>query len=103
MSNGWTGGQYSLYRAIFGGYLCLWLVPSGRAFSSRAEAVPPDSLSPLVRLFPNVLAVVDAPWAITALLVIATGLAVLLAIGRFDRLAAFGLLYVGACFMSVPS
>ena len=41
LENGWTGGQYSTYRFLFGCYLCihfLALVPWGAELFSRAGA-----------------------------------------------------------------
>src|SRR3989442_2315471 len=57
VSNGWTGGQYSVVRAIFGAYLLvhlLQLIPWGAEVFSRAGILPAAWLSPLTRLFPNV-------------------------------------------------
>ncbi|HKQ64911.1 MAG TPA: DCC1-like thiol-disulfide oxidoreductase family protein [Methylomirabilota bacterium] len=100
MSNGWTGGQYSVVRAIFGAYLCvhlLHLVPWGAEIFSREGLLPDSSLSPLTRLFPNVLALWDTPVGVTALLLAGAALSVLFAIGWWDRAAAFGLWYIWAC------
>jgi predicted DCC family thiol-disulfide oxidoreductase YuxK len=102
LRNGWTGGQYSLYRAALGAYLAVhfaMLVPWGGELFSRAGMVPNAATSPLVRLFPNVLAWLDAPWMVTALL--ATGVAgsVLFAAGAHDRWAAVVLWYVWACLL----
>ena len=65
MSNGWTGGQYSVFRALFGLYLCVHfaqLLPWGAELFSRHGMLPDASASPLSRLFPNVLTWLDAPW-----------------------------------------
>ena len=69
MTNGWTGGQYSLYRAIFGTYLFahfVTLLPWGAELFSNGGVLQSDA-SPFLRLFPNVLAVTDAPVAVAAL------------------------------------
>ena len=100
MSNGWTGGQYSLFRAIFGTYLFVHfvqLIPWGAGLFSDHSVLPQASASPLTYLFPNILALWDAPAFVTALLVIAIGLSVLFAIGYYDRAAAAGLCYLWAC------
>jgi hypothetical protein len=100
MSNGWTGGQYSVFRAVFGTYLFVHfvhLLPWGAELFSDRGALPRASDSPLVHLFPNVLALWDAPAFVTALLVTAAGLSVLFAAGLFDRVAAVTLWYVWAC------
>lgn len=88
MKNGWTGGQYSLVRVIFGAYLFvhfLSLLPY--------EILPPDA-SPLWRLFPNVLAI--APLAAPIILLAAIG-SIFFAIGLYDRVAAVVIGYVLAC------
>jgi predicted DCC family thiol-disulfide oxidoreductase YuxK len=99
VSNGWTGGQYSLFRAPFGAYLFVHfaqLVPWGaELFSSRG--VLPRSASPLLHLFPNVLALDDSPAVVTALLVVGAALSVPFALGLYDRFAAVALWYVWAC------
>ena len=90
----WTGGQYSLYRAVFGVYLLIhfaMLLPWGRELFSE---VLPAAASPLLRAVPNVLAIWDAPVALIAIALIAT---VFFAIGLFDRIAAVVLWYVLAC------
>jgi predicted DCC family thiol-disulfide oxidoreductase YuxK len=101
MKNGWTGGQYSLVRLIFGVYLCvhcIQLVPwAGELFSSRG-ALPDSAASPLLPLFPNLLALWDAPVFATALVILAAGLSVLLALGFYDRTAAVALWYLWACW-----
>jgi len=102
MKNGWTGGQYSVYRAIFGGYLFvhyLRLVRWGPELFSREGLLPDPWASPLVRLFPNILSVWDSATLVRCLLVLAAGLGVLLAIGAWDRLAAAALWYLGACLL----
>src|SRR5262249_31210202 len=53
--------------------------------------------SPVLHLFPNVLAVFDGPAFTTGLIVLAAAASVLLAIGYYDRLATIVLWYVMAC------
>ena len=100
MSNGWTGGQYSVFRALFGTYLFVHfaqLVPWGAELFSCRGVLPEAGASPVLHLFPNVLAVADTPAVVTGLLLAGAGLSVLLALGRYDRAAAVGLWYVWAC------
>lgn len=102
MRNGWTGGQYSLYRAIFGGYLFFHfarLVPWSRELFSSQGLLPTASDSPLIHLFPNILAVWDTPSFAQALVFLAAVLSVFFAIGLYDRAASVGLWYLGACFL----
>ena len=102
MKNGWTGGQYSIFRALFGSYLAfhyLQLVPWGPELFSNQGLLPSPSLSPLMHLFPNILAVWDSPLIVQILLVFAAFTAVLFAIGLWDRIAAVVLWYLGACFL----
>jgi predicted DCC family thiol-disulfide oxidoreductase YuxK len=102
MKNGWTGGQYSVYRCLFGLYLFihfLRLVPWGPELFSSQGVLPRAAASPLIHLFPNVLAFCDGPRFVQALLILAAVLSVLFAIGMWDRAAAVGLWYVGACLL----
>jgi predicted DCC family thiol-disulfide oxidoreductase YuxK len=100
MSNGWTGGQYSLFRVLFGTYLFVHfaqLVPWGAELFSNRGVLADASASPLLYLFPNVLAVADSPAVVTGLLAVAAGLCVPFALGWHDRIAAVALWYVWAC------
>src|SRR5437879_7319379 len=98
--NGWNGGQYSLFRAVFGLYLFVHfveLVPWGAELFSNRGVLPHAAASPLIHLFPNVLALRDAPSFIECLLIIAAGLSFLCAAGQWDRVAALSLWYLWAC------
>jgi predicted DCC family thiol-disulfide oxidoreductase YuxK len=100
--NGWTGGQYSLYRAAFGLYLAVHfvhLIPWGAELFSNAGALPDPALSPLARLFPNLLVHFDAPWHVAALLGAAAAASLLFAAGLLDRVAAVFIWYVWACLL----
>jgi predicted DCC family thiol-disulfide oxidoreductase YuxK len=101
MNNGWTRGQYSIFRMVFGLYLLqhfLALLPWGKELFSSAGVLPRASLSPLTHLFPNILALADSPAFVAACLVAAAVLSVFFTIGRFDRVAAFLIWYLWACF-----
>lgn len=94
MKNGWTGGQYSIVRAIFGAYLFVHftaLLPY--AHQVFHEILPTDA-SPLLRLFPNILAI--APLAVPLVLLAAIA-SIFFAIGLYDRVAAVVIWYVLAC------
>jgi predicted DCC family thiol-disulfide oxidoreductase YuxK len=98
--NQWTGGQYSAFRAIFGTYLFVHfaqLMPWGAEMFSNRGMLPDGAASPLLRLFPNILALYDAPAFVMALLVLAAGASLLFAIGLYDRAAAIALWYALAC------
>lgn len=100
MTNGWTGGQWSLFRVLFGAYLFVHLaelVPWGAEIFSSAGVLPDGRLSPLLHLFPNVLAAFDSPAFVTALLVAGAVLAIPFALGCHDRAAAVALWYLLAC------
>jgi len=100
MINAWTGGQYSLYRAIFGFYLVVHFVQllpwSAELFSNRGM-LPDADASPLYPLFPNLLFVADSPFVVGALVAAAVALSACFMIGAADRLAAVALWYVWAC------
>ncbi len=99
MTNGWTAREYGIARFLFATYLAVHfaqLLPWGaEVFSS--EGVLPAPASPLLRLFPNVLAWCDAPAAVTAVLVTALLLTVPFALGIGGRAAAVALWYLWAC------
>jgi predicted DCC family thiol-disulfide oxidoreductase YuxK len=100
MKNSWTGGQYSLFRAVFALYLLvhfLQLLPWGAELFSNRGVLPDGSASPFLHLFPNVLALNDSPGMVTALLTLGTLLSVLFGIGLYDRGAALALWYIWAC------
>lgn len=102
MRNGWTGGQYSVFRVLFATYLLVHLaclVPHAGELFSSAGVLPEAALSPLSALYPNVLAWFDPPWFVVALLVVGLGASVLLALGRWDRSAALVLAYLWACLL----
>jgi predicted DCC family thiol-disulfide oxidoreductase YuxK len=102
MTNGWTGGQYSLFRAICGLYLLIhfaMLLPWGAELFSDRGVLPQGEASPLLRLFPNVLAVADSPAAVASLLILAMIAAAALMAGLLDRAAALVMWYVLACLV----
>jgi predicted DCC family thiol-disulfide oxidoreductase YuxK len=95
--NGWTGGQYSLFRFLLGIYLFvhfLQLVPWGAELWSDAGVLPNGSIIPFMHIFPNMFSLCDRPLFITAVLIVSTGLSLLLALGwyppfKFTWLSAF--------------
>ena len=102
MTNGWTGGQYSLFRVAFGLYLAVHffqLAPWGPELFSREGMIPSAAASPLAFLFPNVLVLADSPAVVVALLLAGGVLSLLLALGAWDRAAAVGIWYVWACLL----
>ena len=85
MKNGWTGGQYSLFRAVFGAYLFVHFVqlaPWAAEIFSNTGVLPNASDSPLIHAFPNLLALSDGPIFVTGLLVVAAALSLLFAVGQ---------------------
>jgi predicted DCC family thiol-disulfide oxidoreductase YuxK len=97
---GWTGGQYSLFRLALGLYLAVHyahLVPWGPEIFSSAGVLPEAAASPVIHLFPNILALWDAPGVVVSALVAGVLLGLLLAVGQWDRPAAVALWYLGAC------
>jgi predicted DCC family thiol-disulfide oxidoreductase YuxK len=98
--NQWTGGQYSLFRMIFGSYLLchfVQLIPYGAELFSNRGMLPTATASPILYAFPNLLALCDTPWFVIALLLVAVLLSGLFLIGLYDRAAAIGLWYLWAC------
>jgi len=100
--NGWTGGQYSLFRALLGLYLFVhfaYLMPWATELFSCGGMLPEASVSPLTRAFPNILSLYDAPGFVTLLAAAGAGAALAFAIGWRDRIAALLLWYILACFL----
>jgi len=101
-SSWWTGESFSVVRALFGIYLA-WhfacLIPFGEEVLSSAGVFPDASLSPLTRVFPNILAVWDSPLGVTCVLSAAVVLSLMVALGARRRLAALVLWYVWACVL----
>lgn len=100
LATSWTGGQYSLFRAIFGLYLFIhfaMLIPWGSELFSHDGVLPDRAASPLIHLFPNILAVSDGAGMIVSLLTIALLASVAFAFGWRDKIAAVVMWYVLAC------
>jgi predicted DCC family thiol-disulfide oxidoreductase YuxK len=98
--NGWTGGQYSLFRLILGTYLAVHfvhLLPWAAEVFSSTGMVPRAGESPLLHLFPNLLALADGPAVVRTLVGMGAALSVLIAIGWHDRVAVVGVWYILAC------
>lgn len=100
---GWTGGQYSLFRVLFGSYLLVHfahLLPWAAELFSHHGMLPDAEASPLLTLFPSVLRLTDSPLALDALLLSAVMAAVAFMIGWRDKLAAVWMWYVLACLFT---
>lgn len=100
MTNGWTAGSYAVARAVFGTYLALHfaqLLPWASEVFSNEGVLPDGTASPLLFLFPNILALWDSPAIVTGMVAAAAALSVLIAAGRYDRTAAILVYYVWAC------
>jgi len=101
MKNGWTGGQYSVYRFLFGLYLFLHfcaLCPWSKELFSHQGMIPDSQLSPLIHLFPNLLALNDSALFVSILNTFGLIASLFFMIGKWDRIAAFILWYILACF-----
>jgi predicted DCC family thiol-disulfide oxidoreductase YuxK len=100
MKNGWTNGQYAIYRVIFGLYLLqhfLGLLPWGGELFSSGGVLPNGSFSPLIHLFPNIFAFWDAPLFVESCLGIGAVLSLFFIFAKFDRMAAVLIWYLLAC------
>jgi len=102
MRNGWTGGQYSLFRGLFGLYLFIhftYLAFWAPDIFSNEGMLPDAALSPLIVAFPNILGVIDTPGFVVLLCVLAALASVFFAVGKWDKIAAVFLWFVLACFL----
>jgi predicted DCC family thiol-disulfide oxidoreductase YuxK len=94
----WTGGQYSLVRALFGAWslACFArLLPFEPRLGWQLAAERGRSL---FRGIPNPLAWSDAPWLADALIVLGIVASLLFAIGAWHRIAAVIVAYLWLCF-----
>lgn len=100
LNNGWTGGQYSLFRAAFGGWLCAHflavLFGSAQLFRSTGFAADASHRS-LFGLLPSPLWISDSHAMIMAMALTGFVAAVAFAIGIIDRAAAVVVCYLLAC------
>ena len=89
-------------RATLGAYLFVHFATLLRwapELFSSAGVLPKASDSPLIHLFPTILAVFDSPRFVTLLIFAAAGLSVLFAAGIADRTSAIALWYISACLL----
>ncbi len=96
----WTGGQYSLYRVLFGAFLAVHFIqlqPYGTEIFSNEGVLPDGTMSPFMAIFPNVLALSDTPAAVSALLGLAIVASIAFMVGWKDRFASVLLWYLLAC------
>ena len=100
LANGWTPATYRWLRATFGFWLMLHflqLLPWSAELFSSAGVLADAETSPYYRLFPNLFALSDAPAFVEGVHAVAALAALLLALGRCDRVAAVFLWYLLAC------
>lgn len=100
MKHGVTGGQYSLARGLFGAYLFVhfsMLAPWAAELFSNEGVISNGRDSPLLLLFPNVLALADSPAFATGFVAFGALCAIPFAFGFRDRWFALALYYVWAC------
>jgi predicted DCC family thiol-disulfide oxidoreductase YuxK len=99
MKNGWTRGQFRIFRVTFGLYLVyhfLSLLPWGAELFSSQGVLPQGAMSPLFHLFPNVFLLWDRPLFVQTCLLAAAIFSLFLTVGKFDRVMAVLVWYVWA-------
>ena len=100
MKNGWTRGQFRIFRVTFGLYLLyhfLSLLPWGPELFSSKGVLPKGTMSPLFHLFPNLFLLCDSPLFVQACLLVAAIFSLFLTVGKFDRVMAILVWYFWAC------
>jgi hypothetical protein len=100
VNNSWTGGQYSIFRALLGMYLFVHfahLVPWGKELFSNAGMIGDAALSPLFGIIPSILSISDSPAMVAGMLVTGAVASVFLALGKHDKVAAIAIWYILAC------
>ncbi len=96
---GWTGGQYSVFRVIFGSYLLvhfLGLLPWATEVWSNEGVIPSGSDVPTLMPW-NVLQWLDAPAFVFSFISLLGVASVFFLLGSFDRVAAIFLWYGLSC------
>ena len=100
MKNGWTSGQFAVFRVILGLYL-VWhfvaLLPWGAEVFSAQGVLPDRALSPLIHLFPNIFRLSDSSLFVSLCLCAGVVCSIFFLIGKFDRIAAVLIWYLWAC------
>jgi predicted DCC family thiol-disulfide oxidoreductase YuxK len=94
MSNGWTGGQYSLLRVMLGAYLLV-----GVGLLAGPATAPGFDSAGRIPLFPNPLDLLGPPMGGIALIALGAAAGLLLLVGLFERIGAVALLYILACLV----
>ena len=98
-SNKWTGGQYSLFRFIFGLYLAIHygrILPYARELFSNEGLILDGKASRFVIYFLNPLAILDSPFFIKVFLILGILASLLFAIGFRAQKNAIFLWLLGA-------
>ena len=93
----WTGGQFSIFRALLGVYLAahfIHLAPYAAELFSNTGTLADSSASPLFALFPGLYRISDAPTFVTATTIGGALIAIALAVGLRTRVAAIALWYL---------
>lgn len=91
MNESWTGGRYSIYRALLGAFLVVhfaMLLPYGAEVFGEGGLLASASLSPYFGVLPNPLAYFDSAMSIAIFLSAGVLCGVAVAIGWFDRVGA---------------
>jgi predicted DCC family thiol-disulfide oxidoreductase YuxK len=106
MAERWTGGQYSIYRALLGTYMLAhfaMLLPYGSELFAAGGTVAEGAMSPLFGVLPNPLLLSDGAMAVLVLLALGCVCAFALAVGWWDRaVAVLAALVLGWLFQRNP-
>lgn len=102
----WSGGQYSLYRAALGAFVCTHfaqLLPYASELFAAGGLLASSALSPYVGALPNPLETWDTPRIAQLLVAIGAVCGVAVALGLFDRVGALlAALILGWLFQRNP-
>ncbi len=86
-----TGGFYTLFRVGLGAYLFIHfahLLPWAMEVFGNGGLIKESHNSPFMGIFPNPLAVFDTQWMLSGLLIIGSACGLLIAAGKWDRIAS---------------
>jgi predicted DCC family thiol-disulfide oxidoreductase YuxK len=100
IKNGWTRGQFRIFRVTFGLYLLyhfLSLLPWGPELFSSQGVLPQGAMSPVFHLFPNLFLLWDSSLFVQACLLAAALFSLFFTAGKYDRVMAVLVWYLWAC------
>jgi predicted DCC family thiol-disulfide oxidoreductase YuxK len=99
LANGWTRGQFRLYRILFGLYLLQHFIVLLAWGADRFSSGGPQP-GPLLQFIPSIFVLSGSPLFVALCLGAGAVLSLLFTAGKHDRRAAVALWYLWACLLA---